>query len=57
MINSQIEYFAVSIKKTLTQDKLEFTKKMKEISERDITYMDILSIKTIIQFKWDAYTK
>ena len=51
----QVEYIVINLKHTLNADKQFFAKQIDEITDNDITYLDIPAVMTIIDFKWDTY--
>lgn len=54
----EIEYLVVNLKGILTQEKKgEFMELIQEASVKDITYLDILVLQIITDFKWIAYTR
>lgn len=56
MIMFQIEYFVINLKHTLNDNKKFFAVQLKDVCERDITYMNIPCIQAVIDFKWKTYT-
>ena len=64
-----MEYYIVNLKNQINIDENEEEKKMEktrntekiiqlfdELSDKDITYLDIELLQVIIRFKWDKYT-
>lgn len=49
----QMRYQVVPLKKAL--ENASFAQCMQNASDHDITYMDIPSVRSIIDFKWDTY--
>lgn len=52
----QIEYFVINLKHTLNDNKKFFAVQLKDVCDRDITYMNIPCIQAVIDFKWKTYT-
>lgn len=41
----------------MTKDKKYLSQLISNLSDRDITYLEITALQKIINFKWDTYTK
>lgn len=52
-----IEYFVVNLKETLTSNNNEFMLKLQEASSKDISYLEVEVLQTIIKHKWSTYTQ
>ena len=51
----QIEYYSVGLKHTLPKEK--WCKTIQEVANNDISYLEIPYLQTIVQFKWQTYTR
>lgn len=54
----QVQYFVVNLRKLLTiEQSTKFLQTIQDLSDEDITILDIEVIQTIIQYKWQRYTR
>lgn len=53
--NYQIEYFCTNIKSLMADEPRYMAKMIAQLSDRDITYLDLKPLQKIIDFKWDTY--
>ena len=56
---SQIDYYILNLSFSMSDnDKKKYlSQHLKTLVERDITYFDLISLQTIIDYKWTTYTR